>query len=562
MSAKKRFRTTSFRRGRERDEGGAVLVLASMGLVVAMIAAGLAIDIGTLAQDARQDQKTADLSVLDAVRVLPGTLDQTAAGSVTQVAKDAALRNGFNYAATSYSLLVEWGPTKTGPFTALAADLAAATAVRVTTSSPHKNNFPFLGGRTTMSRKAVATKKDIAGFTLGSSLLTVDSTTSSLLNPVIGKMLGGTLSLSVVSWQGLASGKVTLEALRTQLAAMGFSVGTVSQMLSTNLTLAQLYQATANAMTVNGDTANASVLNTLRLQAISAATLTLGQMITVEQGAEGSAAAAQLNLLQLVAGSATLANGSNLISVPSLSLTVPNATSVGLSLKVIEGVKTYIGTAGTGPHVTTGQVELVLTPQVNILNLLGLVKVTGTFPVELHAAGATGTLKSISCPSKNIVVTVDPQAVSGVVKSSTLDVSSLGLVHLLDVNETNSISTAVDAPAQDVPFTYSADFSPPNNVSKHVGSVPLGIQTPNVITGTTTNVNVLGLATLGLSTGTVLNGVLGALDTMVGDLDSLVLTPLFKALGIDIGGADVTALGTDPVSGVGLPQCGLPGLAS
>ena len=55
--------------------------------------------------------------------------------------------------------------------------------------------------------------------------------------------------------------------------------------------------------------------------------------------------------------------------------------------------------------------------------------------------------------------------------------------------------------------------------------------------------------------------MVGALDTMVGDLDSLVLTPLFKALGISIGGADVTALGIDPF-GTGLPQCGLPALAS
>lgn len=248
--------------------------------------------------------------------------------------------------------------------------------------------------------------------------------------------------------------------------------------------------------------------------------------------------------------------------MPNVTIAVPNVGSLALSLKIIDGPKTYVGTAGTGPHVTTSQVELTLTPQVNILNLLGSVKVTGAFPVEVHAGAATGTLTSIVCPSKNIVVTADPTAIAGTVKSSALNATTLLDIPLLTVNQSNVTPLTVDGPAQDLPFTYSSDFSPPNNVSKHIGSQPLGLQTLNNISGSTTNVNALGLLTLGLSAGGILSAVLSALDNIVGDLDNLVLTPLFKALGIDIGGADVTALGIDPVSGIGLPQCGLPALAS
>jgi uncharacterized membrane protein len=547
------------RRMQRKDERGAVLVLAAVGLVMAMIFAGMAVDLGFIAQRARQDQKVADLVALDAVRMLPGTVDQTAAGSVTVAAKASATRNSFAYGSTGYSLVVEWGPSKTGPFTSNTANLGAATAVRITATSPHKNMLPFLSGPANVVRKAVATKKDIAGFTLGSSLLTINTSSSALLNPIVGGMLHGTVNLSLLSWQGLAAGKVTLSALQTQLAALGLSVGTPTQLLNTNLTLAQFYQATANALTLNGDTANAAIFNLLKVQALTAATFKLGDMITVEQGAESSAANAQLNLLQLVTGSAELANGSSLVSVPNVGITVPNAGSVALSLSVIEGAKTYIGTAGTGPHVTTGQLALTITPTVNLINLLGLLKVAGTFPVEVHAAGATGTLKSVACPSKNIVVTVDPTAFSGSVKTSTLEVTTLLGIHVLDVNQTNSISVPVDAPAQDVPFTYSTDFDPPNTVSKHVAS-PVGLQTANVVNGSTSNINLLGIP-IGLNAGSILNGVLGALDTMVGDLDTLVVTPLLKALGMDIGGADVTALGIDPVTGIGLPQCGLPALA-
>jgi uncharacterized membrane protein len=56
------------RANRDADERGAILILASVGMVIAMIAAGLAIDIGRLAQSAREDQKIADLAALDAVR--------------------------------------------------------------------------------------------------------------------------------------------------------------------------------------------------------------------------------------------------------------------------------------------------------------------------------------------------------------------------------------------------------------------------------------------------------------------------------------------------------------
>jgi uncharacterized membrane protein len=535
-------------RGRaQRSERGAILILSAAGIVIALIASALAIDIGRLAQSAREDQKIADMAALDAIRGVPADFQSLAEAS--------AIRNGFPLGQAGYSLVAVEGNKVNGACQAV----PGAGSACVTVTSPHKNNFPFVGGRDSMTRAGMAADKDIAGFTLGSSLVNVNSSTSPLLNQVVGQMLGGTVNLSLLSWQGLASGRVGLTALQSELAALGFSVGTISELLDADLTVAQFYQATANALTTGGDTANATVFGLLQAQAMSSVTFKLSDMITVDQGADAAAAAAQLNLLQLVTGSAALANGSNLIDIPSVSVSVPNALSVGIKLSVIEPAQTYIGPSGAGPHVTTGQVALTMTAKVNILNLLGLVKVTGDFPVEVHAAGATGTLKSVACPSKNIVVTVDPSAYSGAMKSSTLNVTTLLGLPLLDVIQTNSTSSAVDAPAQDVPFTYSSEFSPPNTVSKHVGSTPLGLQTPNVVSGTKANVNALNLLTVGLSADAILGAVLSSLDTMVGDLDTRLLTPLFQALGLDVGGADVTALGEDGF-GLPLPACGLPAL--
>ncbi|MDQ4089729.1 MAG: hypothetical protein M3163_05445, partial [Actinomycetota bacterium] len=94
---------------RRPDERGAVLVLAVVGVVLAMIASALAVDLGFLAQEARTDQKVADLAALDAVRALPG--DPTGA------ARASASRNGFDHLAPGHGLLVEWATSPTGTFT-------------------------------------------------------------------------------------------------------------------------------------------------------------------------------------------------------------------------------------------------------------------------------------------------------------------------------------------------------------------------------------------------------------------------------------------------------------
>lgn len=527
-----------------RDERGAVLVLAAAGLTLSLVAAALSVDLGRLAVEKRSDQKIADLAALDAMQ------DFT---NMVTAARASAARNGFVHNGSTHLVDAVEGSIVNGNCVAS----SGVGSVCVTVTSPHENEF--IPGNRTVKARAVAQKRDIAGFTLGSSLATVNTSSSALLNPILSAWLGGTVNLSVLSYQGLAAGHVTLEALRAQLASMGIAAGTVDQMLTSNITLAQLYQASAQALAANGQTANANLFNALRLQATSSVLFKLGEMVTIGQGGSDAAASAQLNLLQLLTGSATVANGQNLINVPGVSIAVPNAGSVDLSLRVIEGPKIYVGPAGTGPHVTTGQISLTITPHISVLNLLGLVKLTGDAPIELVAAGATGTLKSISCPSKNIVVTADPVAISASTKTTTLSVKTLANISLLDVN-VSAVRAAIDEPATDVPFTYDAEFFPPNRVSKPAGSTMVGLEALTNTSGVAANVNLLGLTLLNLQENVVTATVTNLVDTLIGDIDELIVTPLITALGLDIGAADVTALGRDPVTGVGLPQCGLPTL--
>ncbi|MEA2900479.1 MAG: hypothetical protein QOH36_366 [Actinomycetota bacterium] len=541
-AARRASRPIRARLVRKRDEQGAILILGSLGMVMAVIMSSFAIDLGTLAQDARRVQLVADMVALDAMRALPA--------NPTATAQASAVRNGFPYTDGEHTLLVEWGPTRLGPFTSLPANLASATAVRVTASTLHHQLFPFVSQTPqNVSRKAVGNIQPRAGFTIGSSLVTIDTARSSLLNSLIGQSIhGSAISLGLASWQGLASGSIGITALQTQLATMGFSVGTVSELLSANMTLAQLYQATANALTLGGDAANASVFNTLRLAVTSSTQMNLGGLIQVAQGSDTAALASSLNLFQLVTGSALLINGTNTLSIPNFVATIPGVLSTGISLKVTELPQTYIGPIGGS--VSTGQVDLVITPKIDVNLSLGLslLRVTGDLPVRLTLGGATGTLSGATCTG--ITVSADPNAVTGVAQLTTLRVSVLSIVPVLDVGITTFTPT-IDGPAVPLSFSYPSEFAPPA-FSKHAGSQPVGLQT--LTTHTAGTVTLLGSIPLGLSQAGIVSGVLGLLPGLLGGADTNVVTPLLTALGLDVGSADVTALKN-------ALQCTVPGLA-
>ena len=569
-----------------------MMIVSIVGLVVAVISTALAVDLGLVAQEKRHAQKVADMSALDAVR---GLNDSYVAGlsrldltvllpkrvRAEILARESALRNGFDPAdvANGHSLAVDLGtydtsqpdnflPACAPPVPALCPNDNSADAVKVTVGS--KARFSFRGGERTLTVDAVGRQQSTvpttttppptpttappvattvppspttASFSIGSSLVNLNTSSSALLNPIIGQMLGSSASISGVSWQGLAGGNVTLEALRRELADLGFNVGTVNQLMNADLTAAQLYRATASALTKGGDAANANALNIFRSVAQNQAKFSLGDLIKVQTGTPDEAVlSTSLNLLQLVTGSAEVINGTNTVSVPNVSIAVPGVASTTLSLKVTELPQVYVGPVGGS--VSTGQVDLTTTAALTLNVTVGLtpLKVTGDFPVNLELAGATGTLKAANCgSSKSITVTADPKAFDGAARVTTLRVSTLLNIPVLDV-QTTSATPSVNGPPVDLSFSYPSQFTPPADppFSKHAGSQPVGLQSLTSVTPGT--VTVLGALPLGTTTGDIVNAVMNALPPVVGNVDNNILTPLLSALGVDVGSTDVTAL--------------------
>jgi len=519
------------------------MILSAVGVVIAMIAAALAVDLGRLASDKRTDQKLADMAALDASR------DVTAA---CKLARDSIERHGLPRATLTCT---EAAPTNAPGDDVLLGKMSSAGAfvpdltgdvVQVKVRSSFQVAFAVVSGPNKTSGKAAAGLRNPASFSLGSGVASIDTTRSTLLNSIIGQMLcspvcaTGDAGVSLASWQGLATGRMSLTALQTSLANAGFSVGSVDQLMSASMTLADLYTATASALTTGGDTADANIFTALALKATSTVTITLGQLIHVQQGADSAALGTSINLMQLVTGTAEIANGSHLIDVSNVGITVPGVTSTRVQMTVIEKPVIFIGYFGDA-GVTTAQINLTVTPTLN-LSIVGVATITGALPIAITGGSATGALAAQpSCPSagsKSFNVSVATTA-AAVTQSSSLTVVGLGLLNTSG-NVTVAANPAVTTPTPPAAFveqgTTPQSFVP---TTAHTGGTSLGLGTALTLSSGVGAINA------------ILSLLLSPVKAVVNSVDSSIIEPLLQALGIDVGNADVTPLSV---------RCGQPSL--
>ena len=174
--------------------------------------------------------------------------------------------------------------------------------------------------------------------------------------------------------------------------------------------------------------------------------------------------------------------------------------STGISLKVTELPQTYIGPIGGS--VSTGQVDLIITPKIDVNLSLGLslLRVTGDLPVRLTLGGATGTLTGATCTG--ITVSADPSRGHRRRPADHACGSRvLSIVPVLDVGITTFTPT-IDGPAVPLSFSYPTEFTP-TAASKHAGSQPIGLQT--LTTHTAGTVTLLGSIPLGLTPGGIVS---------------------------------------------------------
>jgi uncharacterized membrane protein len=560
------------------DERGAILIISTVGIVLAVVAAALAVDLGTLSQQRRRDQKIADLAALDAVRDF---------ANMQARAEESALRNGFPVGTAGHSITAIEGKKVGGN----CQPVSGSGTVCVTVNSPHKNSF--LPGGNAVAARAVAGLQNEAGFTMGSSLASasLDDATENLplLNRVFGRFLGGpTGQATVLSYQGLANSNVKWRDLQ---AALGF--GTVNEMLTADITMGELLDATATVLNNQGVTSYDVYTDVIRLRdsTTNQQKFKLGEMFSIASGYENKILDSDINVLQLITGGAEVANKNTFIDagyVINLPVNLPaplNTTAnvnTKLGIKVIEGPKWYRGPEGLPiPPLKTSQMEITLTPHIDIdftsplYNLLGLLEIgvanlqlVGDMPIKFTAAGALGFLEDVRCSAPGQGITVDitslPITTSvdgslGVYLSTIVDFVTGNVKVGVELNPSD-VSTTTGGP-YDVIFNYPNDFTPPDPDGQTTPGAPAGV------TMTTTNVHttvgaagltqVVGLVTGTLKIDVVESAIVGPiLNPVFNAVANHLTTPALKALGVSLGPVNVTA----PTGWFDPAACGQPGL--
>lgn len=528
---------------RARDDRGAVLPLVALSIVVLLVMTSLTIDIGRLSLRRRDLQAVADVVSLDLVRLVDGRTKGEIQSDPSWAAAIAASRARNNFAPsgkrTLQSRLGCYAPM-TGAFTE---SCSVPDAVRVIVGDTVP--FYFQAGERTTSRAAIAQRGRFASFSVGSSLAEARSGNSTLLDPLLTDLLGGSVDIGAVGYQGLAGADVSLQDLAV---AGGF--GTVDELLDADLTASEFGAIAAQALTNNGDGVNAQVFGERLAGVPNDRTFSLGELVEAQPGGPGTAETATINLLEVLLMGAVVANGDNFLDISNVvdtsAIAVPGAGPVTATsaYRVIERPQLAYRVP-VGGTASTAQLRVETTVSIPIdglvvPNLPSPVAGVITAPVTFTGADARGTLTRIDCN--------DPVA------DSLIDIAT-GLQPLHG-------SVAVDGELTTVGLdTITVTGSQPMTVAPTSGTLlDLFVTETRAAPGNQLDLGgVLRPGDITVSAAGLDASTRDALESSLADIVNPVLTavtaalqPALNALGVETGSADLTNVSV---------ECGGPGLA-
>ena len=536
------------------DQRGAVIPLVALAIAALITSTSFAVDLGRLTDRKRSMQAVADLAAADAIRVIEATasptfVPATVAPSVLSATQASATRNQFAPAAGdalspeigTWNKLTGFLPIDpTSPAYAgfvpkyVGGPSPVFAAVRVTAGTTVA--FLFGAGSRFTQRTGLAIWSagtagcagpcgggggggpGTSGFAIGSFLLGYSTAPAfspevTLINKLLGAELGTSYSGTLVGYQGLASGSLTL----ADLVAANPALGTPDSLLTSTVSVKTLLLAAATALSNKGGSPTAVAdLNGLAATVPAGKTIKLGDLISVGPGA-GAAAAATFNVLSFLQGVATVAGGSN---AANLSSVIPGLTSVTTSL--IQPMQTSNPASGPADGTVTA-----LTAQ--IAATLHLTSPVGAslldLPVSLGGGRASGVLSGVACgvptPASTSEVSVSTSALTVIAGPATV----LGL------------PVTTSPPVANV---AGIDPASPSKVS-FTGIVA------GVVKSTGTTTPVVSLPALSVTTLPTVSILIKPLvqpvvDTLLAGLNSN-LTPLLSALGLQVAGADILTSG-------------------
>lgn len=410
---------------------------------------------------------------------------------------------------------------------------------------------------------ATATASAEAAFSIGSGLIKVDTASSPILNPILGGLLGTSLSLSAMDYNALLSTDISvlsfIDALAVRLNMTGV---TYDDVLASDVAVGQIAGAMADVTGPNG--AVGIALNTIAGKASGKIKLPLRQLVDLGplgrlglgQGSAGLSADA--NALSMLTAAAALANGKQQVLL-NLGANIPGLASTTVEIAIGEPPQhsPWLAVGGTGTTVRTAQTRIRIVAGVGGLGAL-LGKVVN-LPIYIDIAYAEGKMAAISCSTgrpESLQVKVD--ATPGVVDLRIADVGSAAMrdfsgkpalspAKLVDVSLLGLGLVSIYGQARaaiENPTATPLNFSYTDIKNQSVKSVSTHGLTGS-LAGSLLGSLQLEASVLGLKIGvpTAITSALGAtLAVATPPLDAL-LDNLLALLGIKVGNADIRVTG-------------------
>jgi uncharacterized membrane protein len=393
------------------DVSGNVAIMGALLLPIGIAAAAFAVDEGSLYLERREAQSITDLAAITAAANIDRaetavltTFEDNRHPDVSLLGEDETRL--FVETATP-DVRVQTGRYEPNPSVApdvrFVAGSEPANAVKVTF---RKKGTRYFASRMipapTISTEAIASIPAEAAFSVGSRLLSLNG---GILNSLLGKLLGTTISLDVMDYEALVDTDVSalgfLDALATEL---NITAGTYNDVLAADATVGQIADA---LVAVSGHDREAQLAISAIADAISASStidlplshlFDLGRVGQLALGRGDSGFDAAIGLMEVLGASAAIANGSNQIRLDT-GLTIPGLLAVTADLAIGEPPQNspWFAIGEAGKIVRTAQTRLQLIASVGGPG--GLLGTSIKVPIYLELAYAEAKLKSVACPS-------------------------------------------------------------------------------------------------------------------------------------------------------------------
>ena len=422
-----------------RQQHGAIGLMAAVTLGMVLPFMLLVVDSGRLYLEQRKLQRVADMAVLEAVTRQGNCLatPSTAQGFAEGNAKlNSFTPGGVQHIAATCGSLKTDSATQLRVFTE---DLTKAEAIRViaTTTVPTSvagglwSMFSKGGFNTDTNLTASAVGSNggapLAQLTIRSSLLTIDSTQSLILDKLVGGFLGGSITAGAVSWQGLVDTNINLLSYFNQLISLNTKIANYEQLLKTDIQVKQLLDAAITVLRRNGPTADVAANSLAAISAIvdPAKLLKLGSLFNIQSGTPNAGLDTNLRIFDLLQGIVQL-SGQQSGATVNLQIDPFKIANINVYTKIIQppqlsaiGNPALINNNPTGPNqisVRTAQVQTRVQIGLSVLDALQpltslLTDIVSTVTsivgkvLELNLVGAVKCI--LSCESVNAITLVN-----------------------------------------------------------------------------------------------------------------------------------------------------------